>query len=99
MNEPQQSITAGSPIFRDGSLAHLARERGALAAWQAALAMGPAAAAGSAEGEFAVALCEPSGRTFLAVDRFGIRTLCYRIVGGQLRFATRADALVDAAES
>jgi len=99
MNEPQQPITAGAPIFRDGSLAQLARERGTLAAWQAALASGPAAAAASADGEFAVALREPSGRTFLAVDRFGIRTLCYRIVDGQLRFATRADALVDAAES
>jgi len=99
MNEPQQSITAGTPIFRDGSLAQLARERGALAAWQAALAKGPAAAAAAADGEFAVALREPSGRTFLAVDRFAIRTLCYRIVGNELRFATRADALVDAADS
>jgi len=99
MNEPQQFITAGTPIFRDGSLAQLARERGALAAWQAALADGPAAAAGAADGEFAIALREPSGRTFLAVDRFAIRTLCYRVVGGQLRFATRADALVDAADS
>jgi asparagine synthase (glutamine-hydrolysing) len=99
MNEPQQSITAGAPIFRDGRLAQLARERGVLAAWQAALAEGPATAAGSADGEFAVALREPSGRTFLAVDRFAIRTLCYRIVGNELRFATRADALVDAAES
>jgi len=99
MNEPQQSITAGTPIFRDGSLAQLARERGAHAAWQAALAKGPAAAAAAADGEFAVALREPSGRTFLAVDRFAIRTLCYRIVGNELRFATRADALVDAADS
>jgi len=98
MNEPQQ-ITAGTPIFRDGSLAQLARERGALAAWQAVLANGSAAAAGSVDREFAIALREPSGRTFLAVDRFGIRTLCYRIVGGQLRFATRADALIDAADS
>jgi len=99
MNEPPQSITAGTPIFRDGSLAQLARERGALAAWQSALESGPAAAAGSADGEFAVAMREPSGRTFLAVDRFAIRTLCYRIVDGELRFATRADALVDAADS
>jgi asparagine synthase (glutamine-hydrolysing) len=32
----------------------------------------------------------------LSVDRFGIDTLCYRVVNGQLRFATRADDLADA---
>jgi asparagine synthase (glutamine-hydrolysing) len=35
-----------------------------------------------------------TGRTVLAVDRFAIRTLCCRIVDGQLRFAERADELV-----
>ena len=34
-----------------------------------------------------------SGRTLLAVDRFAMRTLCYRVVDGQLRFAERADDL------
>ncbi|MFO1268266.1 MAG: asparagine synthase-related protein [Rubrivivax sp.] len=34
-----------------------------------------------------------SGRTLLAVDRFAVRTLCYRVVGGELRFAERADEL------
>jgi asparagine synthase (glutamine-hydrolysing) len=33
----------------------------------------------------------PSSR----IDRFGIRTLCYRIVGGALQVAERADALAD----
>ena len=32
----------------------------------------------------------------LAVDRFAIQTLCYRVVDGQLRFAERADTLADA---
>ncbi len=40
-------------------------------------------------------LREASGRTVLAVDRFGIRTLCYRVEGGAIRFAERADALAD----
>jgi len=31
----------------------------------------------------------------LSVDRFAIHTLCYRVVDGQLRFATRADDLAD----
>jgi asparagine synthase (glutamine-hydrolysing) len=99
MNEPQQSIVTGTPVFRDGRLAQLARDAGVLAAWRAALESGPAAAARAADGEFAVALREPSGRTFLAVDRFAIRTLCYRIVGGELRFATRADVLAGDTES
>ncbi len=33
----------------------------------------------------------------LRVDHFGIRTLCYRVVDGQLRFAARADELADSA--
>ncbi len=32
----------------------------------------------------------------LSVDRFAIHSLCYRMVDGQLRFATRADELADA---
>jgi asparagine synthase (glutamine-hydrolysing) len=47
------------------------------------------------EGDFAVGLQELTGRTLLAVDRFSIRTLCYRLVSGVLRFAERADALAD----
>ena len=99
MNEPQESIAVGSPVFRDTALAQLARDSGPLAAWHAALARGPAAAANAVNGEFAVAISEPSGRIFLAVDRFAIRTLCYRIVGDKLRFALRADALVNATEA
>ena len=60
-----------------------------------ALTKGAQQALAGVEGDFAVALCEPSGRTFLAVDRIGIRTLCYRLDGGVLRFAERADTLTD----
>ena len=96
VNELQESIAVGSPIFRDPRLAQCARESGALAAWRAALERGAASAAASVDGEFAVALREPSGRTFLAVDRFAIRTLCYKITGNELQFALRADALAGA---
>ena len=34
-----------------------------------------------------------SGRTLLAVDRFAMQTICYRVEGRQLRFAERADEL------
>ena len=35
----------------------------------------------------------PTGGTFLAVDKFAIQTLCYRIDGDRLRVAPRADEL------
>lgn len=89
-------IVRGHPRFDEARLAQCAREQGLAAAWRAALAAGPQAAARGVQGDFAVALRDDAGRTFLAVDRFGIRTLCYRIVGGELRYAERADALADA---
>ena len=44
-------------------------------------------------GEFAIAIGDEVGRTLLAVDRFAVRTLCYRVCDGRLLFAERADAL------
>lgn len=90
------SLGLGSPKFSDPQLARLAATSGAMAAWRDACATDFAGAAAGASGEFAVGLQDPGGRTFLAVDRFAIRTLCYRVVNGELRFAARADELADA---
>lgn len=49
------------------------------------------------EGPFALALNDGQGRWLLAVDRFAIETLCWRVDGGQLRHAEQADTLGDAA--
>ena len=87
------TLTLGSPRFGDTRLASLARTQGDAAAWQAALAQGATAAAASADGDFAVGLTDAAGRCFLAVDRFAIRTLCYRVIEGRLHFAARADEL------
>ena len=87
------ALTLGTPRFSDTRLAGLARTQGDAAAWQAALAQGAAAAAASAIGDFAVGLSDDTGRTFLAVDRFAVFTLCYRVIEGQLHFAARADEL------
>jgi len=89
------SFALGSPRFSDAKLADLARNSGALAAWSAAVARNVKDAALGVAGDFSVALREPSGRVFLAVDRFAIRPLCYRVDGMQLRVASRADALAD----
>lgn len=89
----QMALTWGAPRFADAQLAHLSRTQGAVAAWQAALAQGAAAAAAGATGDFAVGLRDDSGRTFLAVDRFAVHSLCYRLIDGQLHFSSRADEL------
>ena len=90
---PTQALTAGAPRFTESRLATLARTDGDLAAWQAAVAAGAAQAAGLATGGFAVGLDDGLGRVFLAVDRFAMHSLCYRIIDGRLHFAERADTL------
>ena len=59
---------------------------------------GPAGASAQVQGDFAVALTRPDGSVFMAVDRFAVRTLCYRIDGGQIRVASRADELTVASD-
>jgi asparagine synthase (glutamine-hydrolysing) len=88
---------SGAPRFADARWADRAREQGPISAWQTALASRDlASVAATTGGDFAVALPEAPGRTALAVDRFAIRTLCYRVDGTRLRFAPRADQLADA---
>lgn len=90
------SLTLGFPRFSDARLATLAKSQGVLAAWRETVDKQANSAAAGVTGDFAVGLCEAGGRTFMAVDRFAIHPLCYRVVDGKLRFATRADELADA---
>jgi asparagine synthase (glutamine-hydrolysing) len=53
------------------------------------------AALGRADRPFALGLRQPDGSAFMAVDRFAVHTLCWRIQDGRLRFAERADELCD----
>ena len=94
----QSTLLRGNPVFADQSLEAIKRERGLEAAWRACLAGRPAAEAlRGVSGAFAVAIELDDGRTVLAVDRFAIHTLCYRMDAGRMRFAERADALGSAA--
>jgi asparagine synthase (glutamine-hydrolysing) len=94
------SASFGSPIFSDHSLAALADREGVIAAWKKAMTgSSSVAAAAAVSGDFAVALRDSDGRCMLAVDRFAMRTLCYRVVDGELRYSDRADALSDAASA
>jgi asparagine synthase (glutamine-hydrolysing) len=90
-----ESFAVGRPRFGDVDLARRCDEDGALAAWRQALSLGPQEAAACANGDFAFCVQEP-GRTVLAIDRFAIRSLCYRVVGNELTVASRADQLADA---
>ena len=89
------SLSLGSPRFSDARLARLASAQGPLAAWHEAATTDADKAATNVTGDFAVGLHLPGSRSFLAVDRFAICTLCYRVDSGQLRFAARADDLAD----
>ena len=92
----ESSLTLGSPRFSDARLANLTSSQGVLASWREAFTQNGINSVKGVTGDFAVGLREPGGRTFLAVDRFAIQTLCYSVVDGQLRFSARADELADA---
>lgn len=93
-----EPICLGSPRFSDPALQEIANREGPLAAWREAFARHGTQAPAHVRGDFAVALEVPGAGTFLAVDRFAIQTLCHRIAGDRLLFATRADALAQAAD-
>lgn len=94
--EPGAFFLAGQPRFDNAELHRMASSSQA-AAWNHAVRVHGAGAALQASGDFAVGLRAPDGRAFMAVDRFAIRSLCYRVDDGQLRFAERADELADSA--
>lgn len=97
MLDTTPSFFAGSPQFSDARLAEVMRRDGTEAAWQEAWrTLGPVGAARAARGSFAVGMRNEAGQVFLAVDRFAVHSLCWRLVDGQLRFDTRADRLADA---
>jgi asparagine synthase (glutamine-hydrolysing) len=90
---PAPDLVAGAPRFTDPAVARIAATDGIAAAWHAAWAWHGAKAAAQVDGDFAVALHGTDGRSFLAVDRFAVQTLCWRIVDGRLHVAERADTL------
>jgi len=86
-------LNEGHPVFPTGELNELARNQGSMAAWKHLLATGGAQVLADVSGEFAIAFSDERGRIFLAVDRFAISSLCYRVDGQTISFATRADEL------
>ena len=90
----QPTLALGRPRFEDTAIAQVASARGAAAAWDAAMRGDDLAKVlNGVTGDFAVGMVDARGRTVLAVDRFAVRTLCYRVIDGRLHFAERADEL------
>lgn len=89
------SFCSGSPVF-DDELSGIAREQGNLGAWREAFSRWGTQAPTHVGGDFAVAIHDLNGKTFLAVDRFAIRSLCYSTTRGMLVAAERADDVAGA---
>ena len=87
---------AGSPRFAEPRIARVAAGDGNSAAWAQALAAFEPQVLTTISGDFCVGMTRPDGSTFLAVDRFAIRSLCYRLQDGVLSFSERANELADA---
>jgi asparagine synthase (glutamine-hydrolysing) len=92
-NRAQTLLASGECRFRDDDLARIARDSGDAAAWAVAFERFGASAPQRVSGSFAVAVRDSDDRVHLAVDRFAVRTLCYRIDGEDVRCAERADGL------
>ena len=89
------ALVSGSPEFASREIAALAKSEGYLSAWRRLIGAGGKDAVKEVSGDFSVGFFDSDGRGFLAVDRFAVRSLCYRVVDGELRFAARADELAD----
>lgn len=91
------ALCSGSPRFADSALNAVAKRDGLAAAWASAFSsLGPAAPK-AVQGDFAVGIRLPDGSVFLAVDRFAVRTICYRQQGDLIEFSERADDLAKSA--
>lgn len=89
-------IADGRPRFVSSELSVLAKSRGDIAAWQQLITAHGLDAVNDVSGEFAVGFFDAEGKGYLAVDRFAICSLCYRVDQGKLRFSLRAEDLADA---
>lgn len=95
MNTNNKVVALGRPRFASQDLNQLVTQQGLATAWGLFFQNWKPEKLAEVGGNFAVGLTDASGRTILAIDRFAMRSLCYRVVGSELRFAERADDLAD----
>ncbi len=96
MQELKMSIAKGHAQFTSAEWQGFAQAHGQDAAWLLAFSQAGSNAPELAQGNFAAAVRMDDGGVFMAVDRFAVNTLCYRIQGDTLLFSERADELADA---
>ncbi len=89
------AVFSGTPLFSGEAKQCLAAGGTVAQAWQKALQSDVRSGLQSVTGDFALGMQLPDGRVVLAVDRFAVRSLCYREVQGQLQFAATLDGLVE----
>ncbi|MBK8895008.1 MAG: asparagine synthase, partial [Propionivibrio sp.] len=87
----KSDLFSGLPKFSDHSMNGNVINGSVPAAWRAGFAEKGASLLEGVRGDFAVGMRLQNGNVFLAVDRFAIRSLCYRVDGNRLHFAERAD--------
>jgi asparagine synthase (glutamine-hydrolysing) len=89
------AVIDGSPVWHDGRLASIARDRGPAAAVLHGYARLDERVVATIGGRFRLAIIEPRrNRALLAVDRVASMPLCYaRTAAGALAFASSLDAL------
>jgi len=84
----------GTPHFADTDAEGVALKSGVAAGLLAAWRKNGSHVAAHIRGAYALVIADAaSGTVFLAVDRFAIETLCYRIDGDTLAFSDRADCV------
>lgn len=88
LQESPQSLSVKSLRYRGQS-----GETALAVLGQDARQMGVAKALAEADGEFAIRWSDACGVTHFAVDRFAVRPLCWRVIGGVLHLSQRADEL------
>lgn len=95
LTQPASAYCTGDVQFQDSDLAAIAKRQGASAAWIEAFARYDVDAPNKVRGDFAVVVYDRHGRTFLAVDRFSIHSLCFRAGAEGICFHPRADIAAD----
>ena len=82
---------SGQPIFPNSTFSDKDIRDGAPTEWRRHFAEKGVGMLENIRGDFAVGMHLQNGSIFLAVDRFAIRSLCYRVDENQLVFGERAD--------
>ncbi|WP_153110283.1 asparagine synthetase B family protein [Propionivibrio limicola] len=98
-DETTVCATIGTPHFYDDEAEVISRRSGPAAGFLHIWHRYGENCAAQARGAFAVVIADTGKKSvFLAIDRFAIETLCYRLDGNQLLFSDRADCVTESSD-